>query len=311
MSAAAAQQTPAPGPTLCLGEALVDFVGQSPARTPTEVQRFSPHFGGVVANVAVFAARLGARVALAGGAGDDVWGRWLLERLRRERVDVSRFELEAGRETPLAFVSLDAAGEPSYELRGDPAGTLARTVGERIGEAVGNSAALFISTNTLVGAEDREVTMRARELALGLGRPVIFDANLRLHRWRSRTDAQASANACVREALLVRANLAEAELMTGERHPERAATALLKTGARMVVLTLGAEGAILRGVLRATLPAVDRPAVRSTVGAGDAMTGTLLARLAMSGFYPSSAAAALPEAMAAAAEACERWGALD
>ena len=40
--------------------------------------------------------------------------------------------------------------------------------------------------------------MRARELALELGRPVIFDANLRLHRWSSRSDAAASANACVR-----------------------------------------------------------------------------------------------------------------
>ena len=39
--------------------------------------------------------------------------------------------------------------------------------------------------------------MRARELALELGRPVIFDPNLRLHRWRSRAEAAASANACV------------------------------------------------------------------------------------------------------------------
>ena len=65
--------------------------------------------------------------------------------------------------------------------------------------------------------------MRARELALELERPVIFDPNLRLHRWRSHADAAASANACVPGALLVRANAAEAELMTGEEDPERAA----------------------------------------------------------------------------------------
>ena len=49
--------------------------------------------------------------------------------------------------------------------------------------------------------------MQAREVALELERPVIFDANLRLHRWGSRTDAAASANACVRGALLVRPNM--------------------------------------------------------------------------------------------------------
>ena len=80
----------------------------------------------------------------------------------------------------------------------------------------------------------------------------------------------------------------------------------------MVVLTLGAEGVILRGALRATVPGVPAASgVLSTVGAGDVLTGTLLARLAVSGFYPSSVAAALPEAVAAAARACERWGALD
>ncbi len=124
-------------------------------------------------------------------------------------------------------------------------------LGDRVREAVAGSAALFISTNTLAGAQERAVTMRAREVALELGRPVIFDVNLRLHRWTSRADAAASANACVRGALLVRLNMFEAELMTGESDPERAAMALVKGGAKMVVLTLGAGGALLRGALRA------------------------------------------------------------
>jgi fructokinase len=55
---------------------------------------------------------------------------------------------------------------------------------------------------------------------------------------------------------------------------------------------------------------VAREPVRSTAGAGDAVTGTLLARLALSGFYTSSVAAALPEAVEAAADACARWGAV-
>jgi fructokinase len=187
---------------------------------------------------------------------------------------------------------------------------LAPALGERVEQAVRGSAALFISTNTLVAVQERELTMRARELALELERPVVFDANLRLHRWSSRADAAASANACVPGALLVRANRAEAELMTGEADPERAALALVKAGARLVVLTLGREGAILRGALRAQAAGV-QSIVRNTAGAGDALTGTLLARLALSGFYTSSVAAALPEAVAAGAAACERWGAID
>jgi fructokinase len=302
--------TTAPARTLCLGEALIDLVGERPGAALTEMNHFSPHFGGAAANVALVAARAGARVALAGGTGDDDWGRWLLHQLEEARVDVSEFVLVPGLETPLAFVSVDGNGEPSYRLRGAATATIMTAIADRLEDAVRASAGLFISTNTLIGAEERGLTMRARELALELDRPVIFDANLRLGRWGSRTDARASANACVHGALLVRANRAEAELMTGEADPERAATALVKSGAKLVVLTLGSEGAILRGALRATAPGVPCRVV-NTAGAGDVLTGTLLARLAMSGFYPSSVGAALPDAVEAAAKACERWGAVD
>jgi hypothetical protein len=48
-----------------------------------------------------------------------------------------------------------------------------------------------------------------------------------------------------------------------------------------------------------------------TVGAGNVLTGLLLARLALSGFYPPVVAVSLVEAVAHAAKACERWGALE
>ena len=154
-------------------------------------------------------------------------------------------------------------------------------------------------------------TMRAREFALSLELPVIFDPNLRLHRWSSASEAAASANACLSGALLVRCNREEALIMTGEDDPERAALSLVKAGARLVVITLGADGAILRGELRADVPAVVPARVVSTVGAGDVLMGSLVARLAASAFYPSAVAAGLRDAVAAASAACERWGALD
>ena len=110
------------------------------------------------------------------------------------------------------------------------------SLGDRLEGAVSASAALFI---TLGGPDESEITMRARELALSLERPVVFAPNLCVERWRSRAEAAAVANACVPGALLVSAGAGDAELMTGEEDPERAALALLKAGARMVVITLG------------------------------------------------------------------------
>lgn len=288
----------------------MDLICEHPASGPAEADALVPHFGGAVANVAAVAARAGAPVALAGGAGADAWGAWLRDRLAQEGVDVSLFALLEGVQTPLALVTIDADHEAHYTIYGEGLGTVVPALGDALQPALHDSAALYISSNTLVGADERALTMRARELALEQARHVIFDPNLRLHRWPTRSDAMATAVACVPGALLVRANLSEARLLTGEEDPERAATALLKAGARMVVISMGADGAILRGELRARVDA--RPAqVVSTIGAGDVFTGTLLARLAQSDFYPPSVAAALPEAAAAAAAACERWGALD
>jgi sugar/nucleoside kinase (ribokinase family) len=307
--------TPAPetaGPVLCLGEALVDLICERQIADLAQADAFVPHFGGAVANIALLAARAGARVALAGATGGDVWGSWLRDELSAAGVELSHFSLLEGVRTPLALVTIDPRGEPSYTIYGEPSGWVAQAVGPVADELAESCAALFISSNTLVEEEDRDLTMRLRELALQRERPVLFDPNLRLHRWRSRTDAAARANACVPGALLVRANRLEAELMTREEEPERAAQALLKAGARNVVITLGAQGVLVRGRFRADLPGVAvRGRLLSTMGAGDALTAMLMARLAATGWYEPAIVAGVPAALTEAARACERWGSTD
>ena len=288
---------------LCLGETLVDFICERPVESVADADVFVPHFGGAAANVAVLTARAGASVALASTVGDDAWGRWLRERLVAEGVD-AELVVSAG-QTAAAIATVDDSGEPSFQIYGE---TLFE--GGALGAAVPRAGALYFSSNTLVGPSERDATMAARDAALSADRPVIFDPNLRLSRWRSSAEAAASVNACVPGALLVRCNEAEGTLMTGEYDPERAALALLKAGARLVVITLGPRGALLRGEIRADAPGV-AAAVRSTVGAGDSVTAVLLARLALAGWYPPAAAVALRDAVTAGAEACERWGAVD
>lgn len=296
--------------TLCLGEALVDLVCERHVDGIAAADAFVPRFGGATANVAVAAARDGADVALAGGAGDDEWGRWLRDRLAAEGVALDWFSLVEGCPTPVAFVAVAEGGEPSYRIYGDGIETVLRSVGERALQAVEDCGALFLATNTLVGEGERELTMAARERALELGRPVVFDPNVRVHRWPTAAAAAAAARACVPGAFLVRCNREEAELLTGEVDPERAAASLVKAGARMVVVTLGADGAILRGEFRLDVPGVDADVV-STVGAGDVLTGVLVSRLTLTGYYPAAVPAALPEAVEASARATERWSALD
>jgi sugar/nucleoside kinase (ribokinase family) len=102
---------------LCLGEPIVDLIAQvAPGRAPDagDGPRFTPHLGGTAANVAVTAARAGARVGLAGAVGDDRWAGWLREQLVAEGVDVSGCVAVAGTATPQVVVGFGADGEPAY-----------------------------------------------------------------------------------------------------------------------------------------------------------------------------------------------------
>ena len=295
---------------LCLGDALVEMICERPVDSLADAEMFVPHFGGSVASVALMAARAGARMALAGGVGDDEWGRWLRGQLERSGVDLRHFKLIEDMPTPLSLTTVDNAGEPTRRLYGETLATVVDALWGGVEEAVEGCGGLFISSGTLVGEAERQVTMKARERALAMEHPVIFDPRLRLHRWSSKADAAASANACVPGALLVRATAADARLMTGEDDLERASLALRKAGARNVVITNGAAGAILRGKIRLDVEGVPARVV-SKIGTGDALIAALLARLQITGFYEPAIAAALKEAMVAASAACERWGACD
>lgn len=295
---------------LCLGEALVDLICERPVRSLSEADAFTPHFGGALANAAVAASRAGAEAGLAGAAGDDEWGRWLAERLEREGVDLRFFELMKGEQTPIAFASFDEGGGPSFQIYGHAIKVAVESVAPRIVEAIAAASALVYSSTTLASPGEREVTLRARELALEQGARICFDPNIRPNRWGGEVGPAAQASReLIAGSFLVRANRDEAMAIAGLDDPRQAAAWIAARGTEIAVVTLGAEGAVIRGACEAELPAPEVEVV-STLGAGDAFMGTLVAGLAATGWDAARAEEALGPALDAAAEACTRWAAL-
>jgi sugar/nucleoside kinase (ribokinase family) len=293
---------------LCVGEALVELICERPVASIAEADAFTPHTGGAAAGVAITAARRGADVALAGGVGDDAWGRWLHARLAAEGVGLDHFALAPDTVTPVAFVAVDADARPTSTVYGTR--TPLAPLGDGLLAAVDGADALFFSSVTLVDEDERALTLAARDRARAAGKPVILDPDLRPDRWRSTSAAVKIVGGLVEGAFLVKANADEALALTGELEIERAAASLLAAGAEHVVVTLGADGALLRGGgIDRTVRGVPATPV-DTTGAGDAVSGVLLAALARTGFYPAALAAQLPDAVAEAARATERYGSL-
>lgn len=300
-----------PRPIVCLGEAIVDLICERELDSPADAREFRTHFGGALANVAVGAARGGANVELAGGVGADDWGSWLEARLAEEGVGTRWFSLVEGLQTPVAFVTFDRALEPTFAVYGDGIDAALHSVAEHLEEAIGEAGALVFGSNTLVGPPERELTLRARDLAVERGVPVLFDPNLRPNRWSDMGRAIELCREAASGAFAVRANLAEARAIAGlgsEVLGADAAASLCALGARVGVVTMGAAGAVLRGEAEAEAPAPEVEVV-SPLGAGDAFLGALAAAGARGGWTPAALADGLEEAVAAGARACEGWGA--
>ncbi|HXG47436.1 MAG TPA: ribokinase [Methylomirabilota bacterium] len=103
------------GRVLVVGSLNIDHI-LSVARLPRagETVRgsgFGTRFGGKGANQAVAAARQGARVQMIGAVGDDASGHAYRRHLRRERIDIAGVRTLRGVPTGAAFITVDARGD--------------------------------------------------------------------------------------------------------------------------------------------------------------------------------------------------------
>jgi fructokinase len=293
-----------------LGESLVDLFCERPVGGFDQADAFVPHSGGAPANAAVVATRCGAQASLGSGVGDDAWGTWLERRLRAEGVGLDWFSCVPGLRTPLAFVIVNEQAEPDFMVYGDDIEAGLLSLEGRLEQAIGEHDAILLGSNTLLGSRERALTLRARGVALSAGKHVLFDPNVRVRRWSDTQDAVRLVGEVLEGTTLLKVNRSESQLLTGEADPAIAADRLVEMGAELVAVTLGADGALLRGAVRADVPGVQAVTV-DTTGAGDVVTGVLVAALDRNGYSAQAAATALPAAVAAAARATEGWGAID
>ncbi|WP_028815498.1 ribokinase [Streptomyces flavidovirens] len=262
---------------LVVGSANADLViGVERRPAPGETvlgSDLAVHPGGKGANQAVAAARLGARTALLARVGDDAHGRLLLESQRAAGVETGGVRV-GGAPTGVALITVDPSGDNSIVVS---PGANARLTSEDVRDA----AALFagarvVSAQLEIPLETVAEVVRARaagtRFVLNPSPPAPLPADV--------------LAAC--DPLVV--NEHEARFMLGGhaggydgKEPEDWARALLALGARSVVVTLGAEGALVAAggtdtaAVRVPSPRVDAV---DTTGAGDAFTAALAWRLA-------------------------------
>ncbi len=226
--------------------------------------------GGKGANQAVAAARLGADVAMIVCLGQDDFGDRAEENLRREGVHTEAIRRTADSHTGVAFIIVDDAGDNTI--------VVALGTNELLSPADVDAASDTIAQADIL-LLDLEVPMATVERAAALGRDLGIRVVL------NPAPGQALSAELLRCVDVLTPNETEAEIITGLpigslEEARLAGEQLLARGVGIVIITLGALGALIVSHEGTQHIPGWKVQVVDTTGAGDAFNGALAVSLA-------------------------------
>lgn len=259
---------PPPVPTVCVvGSLNMDVVVRC-TRLPLAGQTvlgtsYKTNPGGKGANQAVAARRLGARVSMVGRVGDDAHGPRLVQALATEGVDVTRVGASPEVASGLAFITVADGGENTAVVSSGANALLTEADVANAAEHIANADVLLLQLEVPLATN-----VAAARIAREHGRMVLLNA--------------APARNLPRDLLdnvdVLVLNRTEAATITQQEpgtDPGRLALRACEIGPPTVVLTLGAQGAILASRGRIRRVGTIHVNALDTVGAGDAFVGAI------------------------------------
>jgi len=217
--------------------------------------------GGKGANQAVAAARQGSSVSMLGRVGNDSFGPELIHNLKQNNVETSHVQIDPGSATGTAIIAVDATGQNNIVL--SPGGN-----GQVRSTDVANVSFSDYKLLLLQLEIPLEAVTSAAQRARESGLRVLLNP----------APARSLPEELISLSDFILPNESELSLLTNQPvhdipSAEKAAKALLAGGAQNVIVTLGANGAlIVNKDIKKHIPSFDVQVV-DTTAAGDAFIG--------------------------------------
>ena len=261
---------------VALGELLIDFAAKS--KDPDGYPTMAANPGGAPGNFLAALNVYGKKTAFLGKVGDDAFGQLLLGTLQRAGIDTRGVIVDPDYFTTLAFVTFDSAGDRSFSFARKP-GADTQLFWDEVDQSLIDEARVFhFGTLSLTDEPARTATRKAASYAKETGKLISCDPNLRVPLWRSEEEAREQMLWSLQQADLVKISDNEVSFLWACSPEEGAEKLLREFDVKLAMVTLGAEGCLLRtknACFRAPAPKV-HPV--DTTGAGDIFGGSAMAR---------------------------------
>jgi fructokinase len=273
---------------LCCGEALIDML---PRKGADGADVYQPFLGGSVFNTAVAIGRLGAPVGFFAGVANDFFGDSLMDGLKAAGVATKHVKRK-NRHTTLALVKL-TDGHARYAFMNE--GTADRMLEKRdIPTLPAAVKALHFGSISLI-PEPCGGTYESLLTKASKSRVISIDPNIRPTLITDKAKHLKRLKRLMAKADIIKISDEDVKWMTGASNFKKVAHTWLKSGAKIVAITLGGEGCqIFTKSIAFTLEA-PKVRVADTVGAGDTFTAGFLTHLHHNKRLSKEAVASLDE----------------
>lgn len=300
--------------TVSLGELLIDFTPRGLSEQGSYV--FEANSGGAPCNVLAAMTKLGNSAAFIGKVGDDTFGHFLCDTLKRLNINTDSLYFSEDSFTTLAFVTIDETGNREFSFNRNKSADVMLAPEEVDSELIKKSRIFHCGTLSLTDSPSREATLRALDVAKENGVLISVDPNLREPLWKNLDDARRAINLVLGYADIIKISDYELEFLYGIKDIKQSALKLWNEyKPKILFVTCGRDGAyLLKDDIFLHHPCFDVKTI-DTTGAGDCFCGAALScilnkKLNFAGLDVQACSYILKFASAAASLATTKRGAI-
>ncbi len=259
-----------------IGELLVDLT-QTGERNG--IPQYAANPGGAPANVAVAASLMGCNTAFIGKVGNDSFGKMLVNTLESKGVDTGGIVMSDEYKTTLAVVSVDEKGERSFSFYRKNCADVNLNREELDLNLISSADIFHFGSVSLTDEPCFSAVEYSVKAAKDNGAIITYDPNYRQLLWDDKTVALAKMRCLLNFVDIIKASDEELFLLTDEKDIRKGAEKLISHGVRIVIVTLGENGAYYHSRFACGHCNAYKGDVADTNGAGDTFFGAFLSRV--------------------------------